>query len=373
MNAKPGRDDVVAMLASLDGRSAADVSEWIGSLELAWLVHQAEQRYGVRVELDGDQFERMCTVSGAVEVLGEVLTAHEYTLTEHERALLPTDDDVRFYAEHGWYLSRQLLSDTEVDDLAAAVRRYYAGERSRRLPVRPPRLAYWEPEHGDVQRHNDYVHYESDPIARALLKPLIGAVAARLAGAGEIRVFQSTLIHKPPIADEPSNVVPWHFDKHYWASSSSERMLTAFVPLHDCDEELGTITMVDGSHRWAETGGDDSTTKHFADRESGQLDDLLAVNAAHNGAEITKVPIVIPKGHISFHHCRIYHGSGTNRATRSRQAISLHLQDGGNAYRELPLSDGGLAFYNHDSLVRRTSDGRPDYADPVFCPTLWRS
>ena len=28
------------------------------------------------------------------------------------------------------------------------------------LPQRPPILAYWEPSHGPVQRHNDYVHYE---------------------------------------------------------------------------------------------------------------------------------------------------------------------------------------------------------------------
>jgi hypothetical protein len=302
-----------------------------------------------------------------------VTTVNGFTLTEREQALLPSDDDVRFFAEHGWYLSKKLLSDSEVDDLGAAVERYYAGERSRRLPVRPPRLAYWEPAHGDVQRHNDYVHYESDPIAEVLTKPLIGAVAARLARVEEIRVFQSTLIYKPPIAGEPSNVVPWHFDKHYWASTSSTRMLTAFIPFHDCDEELGTITMVDGSHLWAETGADDSTTKHFAEREPDQLDDLLAANAAHNGAEVRKIPVIIPKGHMNFHHCRIYHGSDTNRADRPRQAISLHLQDGDNAYREFPLSDGNLAFYNHDSLVRRTPEGRPDYADPDYCPTLWRS
>jgi hypothetical protein len=295
-----------------------------------------------------------------------------FALTEREQALLPTDEDVRFFAEHGWYLSKQLLSGDEVDELADAVERYYAGERSRRLPVRPPRLAYWAPGDGDVQRHNDYVHYESDAIAKALLKPVIGAVAARLAQASEIRVFQSTLIYKPPIADEPSNVVPWHFDKHYWSSSSSERMLTAFIPFHDCDEELGTITMVDGSHRWTEVGADDTVVRHFADRDRDHLEELLSANAAHNGAEVTKIPMIIPKGHMSFHHCRTYHGSAGNRGSRPRQAVSLHLQDGDNAYREFPLSDGTLASYNHDVLVRRTPDGRPDYADPEFCPTLWR-
>ncbi|OLF19191.1 phytanoyl-CoA dioxygenase family protein [Actinophytocola xanthii] len=299
-------------------------------------------------------------------------TTERFALSEQELELLPSDEDVAFYAEHGWYMSKKLFTDAEVDELVAASERYYAGARSRRLPVRPPRLAYWTPERGDVQRHNDYVHYESDPLAKLLLKPVIGAVAARLAAAEEIRVFQSTLIYKPPVSGEPSNIVPWHFDKHYWASSSSENMLTAFIPFHDCDEDMGTITMVDGSHRWTEIGADDSTTRHFAERDRSQLERMLVENAAYNGADVRKIPMVIAKGHMSFHHCRTYHGSGANTSARPRRAVSLHLQDGANEFREFPLADGTFAFYNHDSVVRKTSDGRPDYSDPDYCPVLWR-
>src|SRR5512139_4172071 len=107
-------------------------------------------------------------------------------LTDAERELLPSDEDVEFYAEHGWYLTKKLFTDDEVDALVEASDRFYAGERDRTLPVRPARLAYWEPSHGQVQRHNDYVHYESDAIARILRKPLLGAVAARLAQTYEI-------------------------------------------------------------------------------------------------------------------------------------------------------------------------------------------
>src|SRR3954454_22117762 len=300
------------------------------------------------------------------------LATPPFSLTEQERSLLPSDADIEFYAGHGWYLTKKLFTDDEINELAAASERYYGGERDRTLPVRPPKLAYWDPTKGDVQRHNDYVHYEHDAIARLLRKPLIGAVAAALARCDEIRVFQSTLIYKPPIVAEPTNLVPWHFDKHYWSTSSSERMLTAFIPFHDCDEEMGTITMVDGSHRWEEIGAEDSQTRHFAERDKSELEEMLAANAAHNGVEVRKVPMVIPKGHMSFHHCRTYHGSGPNLSDRPRRAVSLHLQDGANRFREFPLSDGSLAFYNHDSLVRRTADGRPDYADPDYCPTLWR-
>ncbi|MGA5820132.1 phytanoyl-CoA dioxygenase family protein [Kitasatospora sp. NPDC094028] len=149
-------------------------------------------------------------------------TVAEFRLSAADLALLPTPDEVAHYREHGWYLSRKLFTDEELDGLQAAADRYYEGRRDRELPLRPPRLASWEPAHGPVQRHNDYVHYESDAIGAILRKPLVGAVAALLAGAGEIRVVQSTLIHKPPAPEEPTNRVPWHFDKHYWQTSSSE-------------------------------------------------------------------------------------------------------------------------------------------------------
>ncbi|HEY5356267.1 MAG TPA: phytanoyl-CoA dioxygenase family protein [Streptosporangiaceae bacterium] len=296
----------------------------------------------------------------------------EFTLAHAAATLLPSDADVRAYAAHGWYLSKKLLTDDEVDALAAASERFYAGHRDRALPVRPPNLAYWEPEHGPVQRHNDYIHYESDEIGEILRKPLIGAVAARLAGVDAIRVFQSTLIYKPPISGETSNLVPWHADRHYWQTCTSDQMLTAFIPFHDCGPEMGTITMIDGSHRWTEIAGDDST-RHFAQRDRSELESILAQTALVNGTRVEPVPMVIPKGHMSFHHCRTYHGSGHNRSGRPRRAISLHLQDGENRWRPFHRPDGSLLAYNHDTVVRQASAGGPDYADPEFCPVVWRS
>jgi hypothetical protein len=295
-----------------------------------------------------------------------------FALTEQERSLLPTDEEVLGYAEHGWYLTRKLFTDDEIDTIVAETERFYQGAKDRSLPLRPPNLAYWTQADGPVQRHNDYIHYESDVIGQILRKPLVGAVAARLAQAEEIRIFQATLIYKPPRPDEPSNRVPWHMDRHYWQTCTSTNMLTAFIPFHDCDEEMGTITMVDGSHRWTEVPGDDST-RHFAHRDRSELDDLLERNAKHNGATVNRIPMIIPKGHMSFHHCQTYHGSGPNLSDRPRRAVSVHMQDGANSYRPYQRPTGEPVVYNHDVLVRKMADGFPDYADPAFCPVLWRT
>jgi hypothetical protein len=298
------------------------------------------------------------------------MSVDNYVLSESERELLPSAEDVRFYRDHGWYISRRLLSDEEVNTLDAASERFYSGHRDRSLPRWPDRIDYWTPDKGDVQRHNDYIHYESSEMSKVLRKPLIGAVAARLARVTQIRIFQATLIFKPPRADEETNIVPWHFDRDYWATSTSERMLTAFIPFHHCDESMGTITMIDGSSQWVQTDRGDITARHFADR-GAELDEVLARSARYNRSAIRKVPMLIPRGHMSFHHCRTYHGSGHNGSSMPRRAISLHLQDGENGYREFRLGDGRIASYNHDVLVRIKPDGVPDYADPEFCPVIW--
>ena len=65
------RSEVVAMLATYGDRRPEQVPEAIDSLELAWLIHQVEQRYGALV-VDDDAIARMFTVTGAVEVLRDL-------------------------------------------------------------------------------------------------------------------------------------------------------------------------------------------------------------------------------------------------------------------------------------------------------------
>jgi len=196
-------------------------------------------------------------------------------------------------------------------------------------------------------------------------------VAARLAATDQIRLWNTTLIYKPPRADDTTSIIPWHMDRHYWSTCTSDDMLTAWIPFHDCDEEIGTITMVDGSNRWTEVGAMDSTTQHFKDRDRDELDAMLNANAKANGDSVRKIPMLIAKGHMSFHSCLTYHGSGSNRSPRPRQAISFHLQDRTNRWRPFHLADGNPLTYNNDVLVRQTPEGHPDYADPTFCPVLW--
>ncbi|TDU90936.1 hypothetical protein EV138_4537 [Kribbella voronezhensis] len=68
--AVPGRAEVIDWLSGLGERSGE--LERIDSMELAWLVHQVEQRYGV--ELGDEYLDRIKTIDDAVAVLAEVLS-----------------------------------------------------------------------------------------------------------------------------------------------------------------------------------------------------------------------------------------------------------------------------------------------------------
>ncbi|MEZ0093522.1 acyl carrier protein [Streptacidiphilus sp. EB129] len=65
------RDTVVSLLATFHNRAPGAVGERIGSLELTWLIHAAEQHYGICLDLSDAQLELMETVTGATAVLAE--------------------------------------------------------------------------------------------------------------------------------------------------------------------------------------------------------------------------------------------------------------------------------------------------------------
>jgi hypothetical protein len=59
------------MLATFGERQPDQVTEVIDSLELAWLMHQLEQRYGMP-DVDDDTIARMSTVTGVLDVLKDL-------------------------------------------------------------------------------------------------------------------------------------------------------------------------------------------------------------------------------------------------------------------------------------------------------------
>ena len=282
---------------------------------------------------------------------------------ERWTSLLPTEEDVCAYEEHGWWVSPPCLSEAVVDAGAQAADRFYE-HRDRRLPFASG-FSDWTPEDGmDTVRNNEFVSLQSDALAAFACQPIIGAMAARLARTPEIRMLDDQLVYKPAGVAGSRTVVGWHADQAYWGTCSSDRLLTAWIPFHDIDEERGTLVVLDGSHRWDES----DHIRSFNDDDLGSVERTLR----SRGRELVRVPIELRRGQISFHHGRTIHASYPNRSDRPRLALAVHLQDRDNHYRHCSTPDGREVHMFSEQLCRRLDDGNPDLADPDVFPTIWR-
>ncbi len=273
------------------------------------------------------------------------------------KELLPSKEDITFYQEHGYYKSKKIFTDEEIDAAIAGSERYYRGERDVSLPHEFPE---WKPEHGNVLRKNDYASLQNHQMAELIHKPILGAIAARLCGA-TVRLWHDQLLYKPISNPEKAANVGWHTDRGYWKTCTSDNMLTAWIPFHDCDEMMGTITMIDQSSHWP----DNTEELDFFSN------DLVGLEKRFNagGKPIVKVPMNLLKGQVSFHSCLTIHGSGPNLGKIPRRSIAVHMQDKANRYRPFRYKDGTLAQHGLDSLCRQVN-GYPDYTDPIMCPSL---
>jgi hypothetical protein len=284
------------------------------------------------------------------------------TLTDEERSLLPTDDDVQFYREHGYWQSGKIFTDAEIDAAVTGSERFYAGDRDDfGHPHSADFPRGWVPENGDVLRKNDYSSLMNRELAGIVRKPILGAIASRLAG-DPIRLWHDQLLYKPPLKGQAAANVGWHTDRQYWRCCTSENMLTAWVPFHDSFEEQGTITMIDGSHLWP----DNTAGLDFWNVDLDGLQERFDTG----GRDVQRIPMNLPKGHVSFHNCRTIHGSGPNRSDAPRRSIAVHMQDTPNRYREFTFPSGHRADHTNNGLCRQV-DGVPDYTDPQICPRLW--
>lgn len=288
----------------------------------------------------------------------------EQVLTHEQQALLPTEEDILFYEEHGWYISPPVIPEAAINLAIAGAKTFYLGERDAILKI-DDGYSNWKPEDGDIVRNNEFVSLQKKELRQLALQPIIGAIAAKLARTDEIRLLDDQLVYKPPSRNKGkiNTSVGWHSDRAYWGTCSSDNLLTAWIPFHDCDEARGPLVVLDKSHKWAGL----QHMRHFNDPNLANLEKKLE----KEGKKVVKVPMNLKKGQVSFHHCWTIHGSYPNLSQQHRQAFAVHLQDKDNHYRPYVNHQGKEIHIIDEKLCSCLSDGDPDFKDPDVFPVVW--
>lgn len=277
---------------------------------------------------------------------------------------IPRLDDVEFYRVHGWVRSGVLLTEPLLTDMAAAAREYL----NYRADDGGPTLDPTETNTAGSTEVIDSILHRSARLRQLVNFSEIAAVAGALTGTQSIRLFHSSLSFKPP--GSPDSVIGWHTDRAYWTTCTSEAMLTAFIPLHDCDENNGTLLTVDGSHRWPTS---DPAIALLRSLKTLSVPDLPRLERIIRSAgyPMEVVPVRLKAGEVSFHNCLTLHASAGNASERPRVAMSIHMQDSDNGFRPVER-DGALVKSVFDASCRRNPEtGFPDYTDPDVFPTMW--
>ena len=99
--------------------------------------------------------------------------------TPEEEALLPSEAEVAFYRQHGWYRSKRILPDAVLDHALTGIQRHFSGERDWILPPTSG-FSDWKPGDGNTVRNAEVVALQNAEVRTLALHPILGAIATRL-------------------------------------------------------------------------------------------------------------------------------------------------------------------------------------------------
>ncbi len=285
-------------------------------------------------------------------------------LTPEQTALLPDDEDVAFYEQNGYYVSKPgVVPDLLIEQALVGCERFYRGERDSVLPVETG-YSNSVPIDDVTPRNNEFVSLQMNEFRALATYPLIGAIAAKLMRSQTVRLLDDQLIWKPADPDNAANTITgWHADRAYWATCSTDKLTSAWIPLHDVDRNRSPLVVMAGSHRWP-------GLQDLRQFNVKNLQDLIE-KFRSDGKEIEVVPMTLQQGQVSFHHAWTVHASWPNVGTQPRISLAVHLQDGENRYRYFTNAQGREIHIFDEQLCRKLPNGDPDFSDPAVFPVLW--
>ncbi|RHW19295.1 phytanoyl-CoA dioxygenase [Sphingomonas gilva] len=154
--------------------------------------------------------------------------------------------------------------------------------------------------------------WEQGGLAREFVfgKRLAGIAAALLEIDG-VRLYHDQSLYKEPAG----GITPAHADQYYWPVSS-DRTVTAWVPLQAVPQDMGPLAFFAGSQ-----------TVEFG-RDLGISDEserAITEDMQRQGFPIVDAPFDL--GEVSFHLGWTFHRAGANRSVRPRSVMTVIYMD----------------------------------------------
>ncbi len=241
-----------------------------------------------------------------------------------------SDDQLRFYREHGYLAGPRILTDEQVAVLRTELESFFQPDHDGR--------ELWYEYHTNESADPNTVLFHALGAWRIaagfhdiLWNPAFTVPAAQLLE-GPVRFWHDQLFCKPP---RHGGVVAWHQDYSYWTRTQPVAHLTCWIGLDDSTRDNGCLHYIPGSHRW-----DLLPITGLA----GDMEAIRDVLSDEQWRQFQKPAVIeLKKGHCSFHHSMLVHGSFENRTERPRRATVI------NAFRD------GVRSNSNEAMLQGTT------------------
>lgn len=258
-----------------------------------------------------------------------------------------SDEQVAHFHEYGYISGVKLLDEDQIEKLRIEL-------NELRDPKHPAHHLFYE-FHSNESTNVDSVlfhslgHWRIGPgFHDVLWNPAFLMAAHQLLEYKPVRFWHDQLFCKPA---KHGGVVAWHQDYSYWTRTVAMQHLTCWVGLDDATTENGCLQYVPKSHKWGlldapEIAGDMNGLKNYLSKEQKE--------------QFNPVAIELKKGHATFHHPLMVHGSYENKSEISRRAFVLNV-----------FADGTVSNSNDELLKGVPPIKKGEKMDGKFFPLLY--
>lgn len=212
-------------------------------------------------------------------------------------------ENIEFYRENGYIKLKNVLS--------ADVLEYYGKEISAKVQelntnTKPleERSTYSK---AFLQVSNIWEH--SEIVKEFILGQRLGRMAAELMEVSGVRIYHDQALYKEP----GGGITPWHADQYYWPVSS-DRTITAWIPLLTIPKEMGPLQFSPGTQNMKF-----GRELEISDESEQKLGEVLKSNP------LIDEPFDL--GEVSFHSGWTFHRAGANTSDKAREVMTIIYVD----------------------------------------------
>ena len=216
-----------------------------------------------------------------------------------------TLEQINFYQKNKFIKIKQILDEPTIAHFNEAITKRVAELNDVETPLEQ-RNTYGK---AFLQLMNLWT--EDETIKQLIFSKRIAQIAADLMQVEGVRLYHDQALYK----EAGGGITPWHADQYYWPLSS-DKTITAWIPLQATPLEMGPLEFSAGSHEIME-----GRELSISDESEAKIQKRL---------KVTDFPHVIEAfdiGEISFHSGWVFHRAGANSTDQTRKVITIIYMD----------------------------------------------